>query len=156
MGQNFSWTQVQIRKVTVVQWQRQWVRTSGGLKFKSGKSLWSSGKDNGSELQVDSSSNQESCCGPVVKTMGQNFSWTQVQIRKVTVVQWQRQWVRTSGGLKFKSGKSLWSSGKDNGSELQVDSSSNQESCCGPVVKTMGQNFSWTQVQIRKVTVVQW
>ncbi|XP_077477207.1 uncharacterized protein LOC144089861 isoform X5 [Stigmatopora argus] len=52
--------------------------------------------------------------------------------------------------------KSLWSSGIDNGSELQVDSSSNQESHCGPVVKTMGQNFRWTQVQIRKVTVVQW
>ncbi|XP_077477204.1 uncharacterized protein LOC144089861 isoform X3 [Stigmatopora argus] len=92
--------------------------------------LWSSGKNIGSELEVG--------------------------IRKVTVVQWYRQWVRTSGGLKFKSGKSLWSSGKDNGSELQVDSSSNQESHCGPVVETMGQNFRWTQVQIRKVTVVQW
>ncbi|XP_077477203.1 uncharacterized protein LOC144089861 isoform X2 [Stigmatopora argus] len=63
--------------------------------------LWSSGKNIGSELEVG--------------------------IRKVTVVQWYRQWVRTSGGLKFKSGKSLWSSGKDNGSELQVDSSSNQD-----------------------------
>ncbi|XP_077451140.1 uncharacterized protein LOC144070640 [Stigmatopora argus] len=55
----------------MVQWQRQWVRTSGGLKFKSEKTLWSSGKNNGLKLKLDTSSNLESHCGPVAKTMGQ-------------------------------------------------------------------------------------
>ncbi|XP_077482564.1 uncharacterized protein LOC144093124 [Stigmatopora argus] len=88
------------------------------------------------------------CCGPLAKSLGQNMrresevsSIPLVAILKLfievmkrinttsnfTVVQWQRQWVRISGGLKFKSEKALWSSGKNNGLKLKLDTSSNLE-----------------------------
>ncbi|XP_077468924.1 E3 ubiquitin-protein ligase TRIM8a isoform X2 [Stigmatopora argus] len=95
------------------------------------------------------------CCGPLAKSLGQNMRWESgvssiplfailklfIEVMKrinttsnFTVVQWQRQWVRTSGGLKFKSEKTLWSSGKNNGLKLKLDTSSNLES--SPEMKT--------------------